>query len=233
MLSELASSVVGYLVLVALVAVERLFELVRARRNAAWAFAAGGREVGAGHYPVMVLLHSGLLIAAPLEVVTLDRPFIPWIALGAFAAVAVAQGLRAWCIATLGRRWNTRVIVVPGLAPLTGGPYRFLRHPNYLAVVVEVAALPLVHGAWITAAVFSLANALLLAHRIRVEEAALAAASDYDAHFGDLARLLPRSLAPARQSGVKTPPAPAGASLTPSGADLRELPRAAGTERPR
>ena len=88
--------------------------------------------------------------------------------------VVAAQGLRWWCIATLGRRWNTRVIVVPGLAPVTGGPYRLLRHPNYVAVVVEGVALPMVHGAWITAVVFTVANAALLRVRIRAEDAALA-----------------------------------------------------------
>jgi methyltransferase len=85
-----------------------------------------------------------------------------------------SQALRWWCIATLGRRWNTRVIVVPGLAPERAGPYLWLRHPNYVAVVVEGAALPLVHAAWITAVAFTALNAALLAVRIRVEEAALA-----------------------------------------------------------
>ena len=86
----------------------------------------------------------------------------------------LSQALRWWCITTLGQRWNTRVIIVPGLAPVAGGPYRWLRHPNYVAVVVEGAALPLVHTAWLTAAVFTVANAALLAVRIRVEDAALA-----------------------------------------------------------
>jgi len=88
--------------------------------------------------------------------------------------VVAAQALRWWCIVTLGPRWNTRVIVVPGLAPVVAGPYRVLRHPNYLAVAVEGAALPLVHGCWITAVSFTVANALLLRVRIRVENEALA-----------------------------------------------------------
>jgi methyltransferase len=89
------------------------------------------------------------------------------------ALVVLSQALRWWCITTLGRRWNTRVIVVPGLAPVTGGPYRFLSHPNYVAVVVEGFALPLVHSAWITAVVFTVLNAALLTVRIRSENAAL------------------------------------------------------------
>jgi methyltransferase len=87
--------------------------------------------------------------------------------------VVASQALRWWCIATLGRRWNTRVIVVPGLAPVTGGPYRFLPHPNYVAVVVEGVALPMVHAAWITAVGFTVLNAVLLTVRIRAENAAL------------------------------------------------------------
>jgi len=85
-----------------------------------------------------------------------------------------AQALRWWCIATLGRQWNTRVIIVPGLARVVDGPYRVLRHPNYVAVVLEGLALPLVHSAWITAVVFTVVNAALLAVRLRVENAALA-----------------------------------------------------------
>jgi methyltransferase len=90
------------------------------------------------------------------------------------ALVALAQGLRWWCIATLGRQWNTRVIVVPGATRVTGGPYRWIPHPNYVAVVAEGLALPLVHSAWITAVVFTALNGLLLATRVRAEDAALA-----------------------------------------------------------
>jgi methyltransferase len=97
------------------------------------------------------------------------------------ALVVASQALRWWCIATLGRRWNTRVIVVPGMPPVRSGPYQFLRHPNYVAVVVEGVALPLVHAAWITAVVFTVLNAALLAVRIRVEDAALATLPDAEA----------------------------------------------------
>ncbi len=88
--------------------------------------------------------------------------------------VVLSQALRWWCIATLGRQWNTRVIVVPGLPPVRGGPYACIPHPNYVAVVVEGIALPLVHACWITAVVFTVLNAVLLTVRIRVENAALA-----------------------------------------------------------
>ncbi|WP_409483030.1 isoprenylcysteine carboxyl methyltransferase family protein [Arsenicicoccus dermatophilus] len=164
----------AYAGLVALVAAERVAELVVSRRNAAWSRAHGGHEVGQGHYPVMVALHSGLLAACLAEVPLADRRFrhTGWAAL---ATVAATQGLRWWCIRTLGPQWNTRVIVVPGAARVTGGPYRWLDHPNYVAVVAEGIALPMVHDARWTATGFTIANAALLAHRLRVEEQALAA----------------------------------------------------------
>jgi methyltransferase len=168
------SSEAWFTVLVGAVALERLAELVVSRRNAAWSTARGGTEWGRGHYPVMVVLHTGLLAGALAEVWLGHRPFLPALGWTALALVLASQALRWWCIATLGHRWNTRVIVVPGLPPVTAGPYRWLRHPNYVAVVVEGIALPLVHTAWLTALVFTACNAVLLAVRIRVEDAALA-----------------------------------------------------------
>jgi methyltransferase len=163
-----------FTVLIAVVGLERLAELVVSKRNAAWSFARGGVESGQRHYVVMVVLHSGLLIGALVEV-WLRRPaFVPALGWTMLALVLAAQALRWWCITTLGHQWNTRVIVVPGLQPVTGGPYRHLSHPNYLAVVIEGVALPLVHSAWITALVFSVVNAALLTVRIRVENRALA-----------------------------------------------------------
>ena len=166
-----------YLLLVGAVALERLAELVVSARNAAWSFARGGTEHGRGHFPAMVALHSALLIACVGEVVVAGRPFVPALGWPALAVTLGSQALRWWCIATLGPRWNTRVIVVPGLPLVTAGPYRVLRHPNYVAVVAEGVALPLVHGAWITALVFTVLNAvLLLRYRIPAEERALATA---------------------------------------------------------
>jgi methyltransferase len=170
------SSETWFVVLVALVGLERLAELVVSQRNTAWSLARGGREHGAGHYPFMVVLHTGLLAGALVEVLLADRPYVPVLAWTMLALVVLAQALRWWCITTLGKRWSTRVVVVPGLPLVTGGPYRWLRHPNYVAVVVEGFALPLVHSAWLTALVFTLANAALLRIRIGVEDAALAAA---------------------------------------------------------
>lgn len=163
-----------YGLLVGAVALERVAELVVSKRNEAWSLARGGREYGQGHYPPMVVLHTALLLACVLEVVLLDRPFVPWLGWTMLLLVLAAQALRWWCITTLGRRWNTRVIVVPGMPPVTGGPYRWFRHPNYVAVVIEGLALPLVHGAWLTAVGFTLLNAIVLTVRIRCENAALA-----------------------------------------------------------
>lgn len=165
-----------FTVLVAAVALERLAELVVARRNARWAFAHGGREAGAGHYPVMVVLHTALLVGCLVEVWWRAPTFVPTLGWPMLALALGSQALRWWCIHTLGRRWNTRVIVVPGMALVAQGPYRRMRHPNYVAVVVEGFALPLVHSAWVTALVFTVANAALLTVRIRTENRALAAA---------------------------------------------------------
>jgi methyltransferase len=167
------TGLVAFTILVALVGLERLAELVVSTRNAAWSFARGGVESGRGHYPVMVLLHSGLLVAMLVEAWVRRPDVAPLLAWSMLGLVVASQGLRWWCIATLGRRWNTRVIVVPGLAPVASGPYRLLPHPNYVAVVVEGIALPMVHDAWLTALVFTVANAALLVVRIRVEDAAL------------------------------------------------------------
>ncbi|GAA2878734.1 isoprenylcysteine carboxyl methyltransferase family protein [Nonomuraea rubra] len=164
----------AYALLIGLVVAERLAELVVARRNLAWARARGGVEYGRRHYPWIVLAHVALLAAAPAEVWLLGRPFVPALGWPMLAVVVLAQGLRWWCIRTLGHQWNTRVVVVPGLPLVHRGPYRWLRHPNYVAVVAEGIALPLVHTAWVTALAFTITNAALLSVRVRVENAALA-----------------------------------------------------------
>jgi methyltransferase len=171
----------AYFVLIALVAVERVVELVVSTRHARWSLAHGGIETGQGHYPFMVVLHTGLLVGCVVEVVVADRPFIAWLGIPMLLLVIAAQALRWWCIATLGRQWTTRVIVVPGMSRVRRGPYRFLRHPNYVAVVVEGFALPLVHSAWVTALLFTVLNAFLLRARLRAENAALRSLAPADA----------------------------------------------------
>lgn len=163
-----------YVALILAVAAERLLELVVSKRNLTWARTHGGREYGFGHYPFMVFLHTGLLVACLVEAG--HRPFIPALGWPMFALVLLAQALRWWCITVLGPRWNTRIVVVPGLPLVDRGPYRWMRHPNYVAVVAEGIALPLVHTAWITALVFTVVNAGLLRVRISAENLALAKA---------------------------------------------------------
>ena len=165
---------VAYVLLIGVVAAERVAELVVSQRNLATSKARGGTEFGAGHYPVMVVLHTALLASCLVEVLALHRPFIPVLGWSMLAVAVAAQALRWWCIGTLGWQWNTRVIVVPGAARVTGGPYRYLSHPNYVAVALEGVALPLVHSAWITALGFTVLNAALVMARIRVENSALA-----------------------------------------------------------
>jgi methyltransferase len=189
---QLSQSVELYLALIVLVALERLAELYLSARNARRAQARGGVEAESrAFYAAMVALHAGFLVAAPLEVVYFERRFEPLLGYPMLALAALAMALRWWAIASLGERWNTRVVVVPGEAAVAGGPYRFLRHPNYLAVIVEIAALPLVHGAWATALAFSTLNAVVLSRRIAHEELALARLADYPERFGPKARLWP------------------------------------------
>ncbi|RYE93406.1 MAG: hypothetical protein EOO75_04435 [Myxococcales bacterium] len=185
----MVTSAWAYTTFVAAVGLERLGELALSKRNARLAFERGGVEVGQGHYRVMAVLHTLFLAACVAEVTLLDRPFPGAWGYVALAVALLAQGLRYWAISTLGPRWNVRIVFVPGEGPVTAGPYRLVRHPNYVAVVLEMLAIPLIHGAWLTALVFSVANALLLTVRIRAEEAALGA--PYEAAFGQKPRFVP------------------------------------------
>ncbi len=150
-----------------LVATQRLGELAYARRNTQHLMAAGAVEHGAGHYPLIVALHGGWL-AALFALVPPDAPPSWWL-LGCYGLL---QFGRLWIIASLGARWTTRVIALPGAPRVQRGPYGFLRHPNYLVVAVEIPLLPLAFGGWQMALGFGAANLALLAHRIRVEERA-------------------------------------------------------------
>jgi methyltransferase len=163
-------------VLLSLVTIERLTELWLARRNTAALLSRGGVEVAAGHYPLIVLLHAAWL--SGLWVVAWSRP----VSLAWFGVFLFLQLLRAWVLLTLGGRWTTRIIVMPGAPLVASGPYRYLSHPNYLVVVGEIAVLPLCFSLPWYALAFSAANAVVLTIRIRAEIAALAGAR----HGGDL-----------------------------------------------
>ena len=160
-------------VIVLLVAVQRLAELVYAQANTRRLLAEGAVEHGAGRYPLLVLLHAAWLVALFL-LVPADAA-VSWPLIAVFVLL---QAARLWVIASLGRYWTTRVVTLPDVPLVRRGPYRWVKHPNYLVVVGEIAVLPLAFGAWILALGFSLANAVLLADRIRSEERALAPRRD-------------------------------------------------------
>jgi len=155
------------IIVLALVTLQRLGELALAARNTARLKARGAVEVGAAHYPLVVLLHAAWLIG--LWLIARDRP----VSLAWLAAFVILQGLRVWVIATLGARWTTRIIILPGAPLVRRGPYRWIPHPNYAVVVAEIAVLPLAFGLVAYAAVFSMLNAIVLTIRIRAENQAL------------------------------------------------------------
>ncbi len=166
-----------YYALLAVIIVERIFELVVSQRHATASMAEGGIEYGQGHFPMMVALHVGLLLGCITEPIVTHATFIPALAYPMIVVVIAANALRWWCVATLGSQWSARVIVIPGKPLVQEGPYRWFAHPNYVAVVVEGAALPLVGSAWITALTFTALNAWLLTVRLRCETSALATAA--------------------------------------------------------
>jgi methyltransferase len=178
-----------YTGLIALLGCERLYELALSKRNAAEALANGALEYGRRHYRVMTVLHGAFLVCCVAEAWLGGRVFPGAPGFVALGFVLLAQALRYWAVSTLGEKWNTRVIVMPGAQPITAGPYRFIKHPNYVAVVIELLAVPLVYGSWLTAIVFSVANAALLAVRIRTEEAALG--EKWRAAFATKGRFIP------------------------------------------
>ncbi|MBT5457926.1 MAG: hypothetical protein HOK82_15070 [Rhodospirillaceae bacterium] len=152
----------------ALVIAERLVELVVAQRNTVYLLSIGAIEMGRKHYPLIVLLHAAWLISLIVFIPADKTP--NWWLLGMFF---VLQPVRYWVLTTLGRRWTTRIIVLPGKEPVKTGPFRWLRHPNYLVVVCEILLLPLAFGAWELAVGFSVLNAAILSRRIQVENLAL------------------------------------------------------------
>ena len=158
---------------VLLVGLQRLGELWLSRRNEAWLRAQGGREIGAGHYPVIIAVHAGWLAAIAL-LVPADAPVYWWL-IGLYLVVQLG---RIWVLASLGRYWTTRVIDMPDTPLVRRGPYRWIKHPNYVVIALEIAILPLAFGAWQIALIFSIANFAVLAWRLRIEDSALQARRD-------------------------------------------------------
>ena len=179
-----------YLAFLGLLAVERIAELVLSKVNRRIAFQNGAFEVGQAHYRVMAAMHSLFFVSCAAEVLVFDRAFPGALGFAALGFALLAQALRYSAVFALGRRWNVRIIVWPLAPPVTRGPYRFVRHPNYAAVVIELASIPLIHGAFLTAVAFSIGNAAILATRIREEERALGAR--YADEFRNRPRMIPR-----------------------------------------
>ncbi len=198
---ELNTSLGLYWALIAAIAVTRLVELRISRARQRAMMARGVPRVREPHFRAMVLLHTGILLAAGLEATLTRRPPVPLLSALGLLAIAGATALRLWVIATLGPHWNVQVMDSLSLGVVTGGPFRFVRHPNYVAVFAELTALPLVHSAWVTAALGTAAHIWVLYHRIRTEEAALLAHPEYRRRMGDKPRFIPglrrrRAIAP-------------------------------------
>lgn len=170
---------------------QRLWELRKARKNAAWSRAQGGYEVGEGHYPLIVMIHVFFLSGILVESIAGATPPIWWMV--PFSLFLLAQGLRVWCMQALGTYWNTRIWVIPGHTPQIGGPYRFIRHPNYVVVMLEMLSFPLVFGAYMTAIIAPVLNLIvLLAIRIPTEERALRIVMGYEETMGKKGRFVPK-----------------------------------------
>ncbi len=190
-LSSISWTERAFFALVGMLAIQRVFELRISKRNEAWMHARGGREHFPRHFLAMKLLHITWFFAMIAEVAFLNRPTSVPLALGAGALVVAGQLLRYAAIRTLGPRWSVKIFTVPGAPPVQGGIYRYVRHPNYAGVVLEIFAVPLLHGAWLAALVYSILNAALLYVRIRCEEQALSAENQYAARMGDRPRFIP------------------------------------------
>lgn len=171
-----------FFIVISSVILQRLIELLIARRNEKWMLGQGAFEVGASHYPIMVTMHLAFFVTFLLEVVALGRTLSPfWILL--LIIFLLTQTARIWCLLSLGKFWNTKIIILPGADVVRRGPYRWLRHPNYLIVSIELLVLPLLFGAYFTAILYSLLNIWMLSVRIPAEEKALKEATNYRETF--------------------------------------------------
>jgi methyltransferase len=184
-------STVFFLALLAAVSLLRFVELRISRRHQEKLVLRGAVKVTEPYFRWMIALHTGVLAGAALEVILLRRPFIPALAAPMMALFLAANAVRWWVIRTLGEHWNVQVMDSARLGVVISGPFRFVRHPNYAAVFVEMIALPLIHTAWITALAGTLAHAAVLAKRLSTEERVLSANPEYSAAMAGKPRFLP------------------------------------------
>jgi methyltransferase len=185
-------SVAAFLALLAAVGLGRLVEMRISRRHQRRLAAQGVTKIPEKHFPWMVLLHIGILVSAALEVVLLRRPLIPALALAMAALFILSNAVRWWVMATLAEHWNIQVMASTRLGVVTSGPYRWIRHPNYAAVFIELFALPLIHTAWLTALWGSAAHLWILRQRVTMEDAVLLADPAYRASMGSKPRFVPK-----------------------------------------
>ena len=183
---------IAYLGLLGLVGIGRVVELGISRRNQRQLEKRGVRKVAEPHFRWMVLLHGGVLIAAAIEVVVLHRPLITALAIPMAVLFVLANLLRWWVIRTLAGHWNVQVMASSHVGVVTSGPYKWVRHPNYVAVAIELFSLPMIHTAWITALGGTIANLEVLRRRLAVEDGVLMANPVYRASMGSKPRFLPR-----------------------------------------
>jgi methyltransferase len=184
-------TVIAYLGLLAAVALLRIFELRISRRNQQKLLAQGAIKVEKPPFRWVVLVHTAVLICAALEVVFLRRPFIPWLAAIMLALFVASNLVRLWVVMTMGQHWNVQVMNSTSLGVVTSGPFRFVRHPNYAAVFVEMFSLPLIHTAWLTALLGCAGYGAAISQRIFVEESVLLASPDYREAMASKPRFLP------------------------------------------
>ena len=184
-------SVIAFLGLLLAVGLLRIFELRVSSRHQQQMIAGGATKVKEPGFRWIVLLHTALLIGAALEVVLLHRPFIPALSAVMLIIFLSANGLRLWVVRTMGKHWNVQVMNSTGLGVVTSGPFRFVRHPNYAAVFLEILALPLIHAAWITAILGGIAYAVSISQRIALEENVLFANPEYRAAMAGKPRFVP------------------------------------------
>lgn len=184
-------SVIAFLVLLVAVAALRTVELQISRSHQKQMVSRGAEKIHDPRFRWMVLVHTCVLIGAAVEVVFLRRPFYPWLAGIVFGVFLAANAVRWWVIRTLGEHWNVQVVDSTRLGIVTSGPFRYVRHPNYVAVFIEMLALPLIHTAWITAVAGSAGHVLVLSQRLATEERVLLANAEYRAKMGGKPRFVP------------------------------------------
>ncbi|HET9402751.1 MAG TPA: isoprenylcysteine carboxylmethyltransferase family protein [Candidatus Acidoferrales bacterium] len=185
---------IGFIALVALVGILRIAELRVSRKHQREMLSQGASRVSERRFGTMVFLHTAVLIGAVLEVLLLHRLFYPWLAVPMCAFFVASNAVRIWVIRTLGKHWNVQVMNSAPLGVVSSGPYRWVRHPNYSAVFVEMFALPLIHTAWITAIFAAVGNALVLRWRLKAEDPMLLANADYRTSMGGKPRFIPKFL---------------------------------------